>query len=77
MTLDHSATATEQAPGDLQGAAVVRAFSSLRDALAALALADPAAFDRATAFRAQVMKLSERWNAGQPAHTPRGKAGSP
>jgi hypothetical protein len=66
-------TTTLPAPADASpsGSAVTVAWATIRDALAAEALADPAQFDRATAFRQHVIRLAARWTAGQPPHTPR------
>lgn len=50
-------------------------FADLARALAAVAVSDAAAFTRAPAFRQAVLRLAERWDAGQPPHTVRGTAG--
>lgn len=65
--------ADADAPMTAVQAEVSFAFDRLRDALASAALADPALFDRATAFRAAVIGMADRWASGQPA-TRRAKA---
>jgi hypothetical protein len=47
---------------------VADAFEALIAALAAEALRDPAAFERAAAFRQAVLALQARWENGDPPH---------
>lgn len=65
-----SLPATETAPTPAQ-VATATAWTALRDALAAEALADAEGFDRLTGFRAAVIRLTKRYEAGEPPHTPR------
>lgn len=60
----------ETAPTPAQ-VATSTAWTALRDALAAEALADPEGFDRLTGYRAAVIRLGKRYEAGEPPHTPR------
>lgn len=57
------------APSTAPGAATSAAWAALRDALAAEALADPEGFDRLTGFRAAVIRLGKRYEAGGLPHT--------
>jgi hypothetical protein len=52
-----------------------RAWTALRDALAAEALADPDGFDRLTGYRTAVIKLAGRYEAGKPVHATRAAPG--
>jgi hypothetical protein len=53
---------------------VAQAYVDLIAALGALALGDPAEFDRAIAFRAAIIKSQQAWIKGEPTRKPRAKA---
>lgn len=56
---------------DAPSPSVPDAFDILARALAASGLSDGGDFQRAGTFREAVLKLRDRWVAGEPPHTPR------
>lgn len=66
-------------PDDTQPSSfdVPEAFTALAKAMAAEAVSSPGSFKRAGAFREAVLKLRERWLAGEPPHTVRGSKATP